>query len=185
MAFDGALKTLFTTLQASPFLAGVALGFGEELIGTTDLPTPCVIVAPVGGPWDAPGYVAGIDPQTENVWKTDEAVDLHMWAHSPSPTAQAIDHANEAELLRQKMLSALQDQRNQATSSGANATGLYWKPVNGRWLPMGNSVNRYGRAYVLTVIAEISVPMDPPTAGEATITAVNTNNSITSSQYVG
>jgi hypothetical protein len=179
----GALKTLVTQLAASAFMTGVAVSFGEEMIQAQDQPTPCVVVVPRGGPWEGPGYIYGQDPATENTWSTREAIDVWLWAFSTSVNAVAIDHADEVETLRQKVLSAFQDQRNQANTDGSSAPGLWWKPVSGHWEPLANAVNRYGRAYVLTVVAEIAVPMSLP-SGIATIGTETINSTITNGQHV-
>jgi hypothetical protein len=179
-------RTLSQTLAATSFLTGVAVSFGEEMIQAQDQATPCIVLVPIGGPYmDGPGYIAGLDPAVENVWSTRETIDVWCWAFSTSPSATAIDHADETLELRRKVLSAFQDQRNQAATDGSNLPGLYWKPVNGRWERLGDAVNRYGRAYVLTVMAEIAIPMaDPPGIQIATITSEQINNSVTGGQHV-
>lgn len=180
----GALKTLVTSLQASSFLGGVSVAFGEEMIAAQEMPLPFVVIVPKGGPWEEPGYIAGLDPSVENVWSTREEADIYMWAYSSATNAQPVDHADAVETLRQQVLSALQDQRNQANTDGSNAPGLYWKPTDGHWELMQNALSRYGRGYVLSVMTEIAVPCLPQLTNIATVTSETVNSQLTGSQHV-
>jgi hypothetical protein len=179
----GALKTLMTSLQGSAFLAGVNVLFGEEEIDDESSAPPKVVLVPVGGPWESPGYVAGIDPETMNIWETKENCDVYCIAFSTTTNAQPIDHADAVETLRQQVLSAFQDQRNTAATDGSNQPGLYWKPISGRWELRQNALVRYGRSYVFSVMADISVPMSPPT-NQATITSEQISATVTTPQHV-
>jgi hypothetical protein len=166
----GALKTLFGALSASSFLTGVSLVYGEEEIGEQSIPLPMVAIVPRGGPFvDDPGYINALDPTVERVWGISESVDLYLWAFSTATGATAIDHADATESLRQLVLSALQDQRVQFDSQGNQASGLWFKAVSERWEAMQGGFDRYGRALVLTVTVEISVPMATPP--NATVTS--------------
>jgi hypothetical protein len=81
------------------------------------------------------------------------------------------------------VLSAFQDQRNTAATDGSNQPGLYWKPISGRWELRQNALVRYGRSYVFSVMADISVPMSPPT-NQATITSEQISATVTTPQHV-
>ena len=173
----GALKTLFGALQASVFLQGVSLGFGEEMVAETDKSLPYVVMVPTTGAIDNnPGYAGGVDPNVEMIWGIHESVDLYLWANSSMPNAQPIDHADAVESLRQQVLSALRDQQAQGSDTNAIAFGLSWYPVSERWQVMQGAVERFGRALAITVAIEISVPMLPPP--EATIASYQLNKTI-------
>ena len=47
--------------------------------------------------------------------------------------------------------------------------GLWFKPVSERWELMQNAVNRFGRALVISTMAEISIVSAPPP--DATVTS--------------
>lgn len=162
----GALKTLFIMLQSQPSLRGVAVVFGEENIAAQDLACPVVVMVPGAGQWDAPGYIQDVNPSVEMIWGTTESIDLHCWA-AATGNDSPIDNADAVEVLRARVLQAFQLQLN---------NGLAYKPVAGRWLTMGNSVNRFGRAYVLTVQVDIGIPavLYP----DATVTQTTLNPSI-------
>lgn len=159
----GPLKTLFGALQASAYMAGVSLVYGEEEVNDQSQTLPMVVMVPRGGPVDNdPGYVKGLDPTVERVWGISESIDLYLWAYSTATNALPIDHADATETLRALVLSALQDQRVGFDAQGNELDGLWFKAVSERWEPMGGAFTRYGRALVLTVTAEISVPMATP-----------------------
>jgi hypothetical protein len=145
-------------------LSGVSLAFGEENKIAQDQPLPYICVVPVGGPWETPFYIKGLDPQIETSAGTHENVDMYLWAFDTSSTATAVEHADAVHDLMQLVFQAMQQQR---------PLGLLYKPVNGRWLDMNDATNRYGRAYVLTFMTDISVsdisPVDA-TVNEVTIT---------------
>jgi hypothetical protein len=179
----GALKALLSTLQASSFLSGVNVLFGEEELDDESKGTPKVVIVPDGGQWESPGYIKGVDPETVNIWETKEECEVYCIAFSATPNAQPIDHADEVESLRQLVLAAFQDQRNQANADGSSAPGIYWKPLSGRWEKRQNALNRMGRAYVFRMLADISVPMPAP-SGQVTVTSETINQTITSPQHV-
>lgn len=157
----GPLKTLVSMLQASVYLTGVDVRFGEEEIDDLTLVLPSVVIVPNGGPFTQwAGYSKGFDPDTEALWGTIESIDVKCWARSSSPTATPIDHADAVESLIPLVLSAFQDQRmNQGFVAGG---GLYYKPINGRWELMKNSLVRFGRGFTLTFSVEKTYAMAPP-----------------------
>lgn len=157
----GALKTLYGALQASAYMAGVSLVYGEEEVNDQSLALPMVVIVPRGGPIDNdPGYVKGLDPTIERVWGVSESIDLYLWANAVS--GLPIDNADAVESLRQLVLSALQDQRVAFDSNGNELDGLWYKAVSQRWETMQGAFTRFGRSLILTVTAEISVPMATP-----------------------
>lgn len=168
----GPLKTLYGALQASQYMAGVSFVYGDEEINTQRFQLPCVVMAPRGGPFQAPGYAFAVDPNTNMLWETQDTIDFWLWAASSDPTAQgAVDHADAVESLRQLFLSALQDQQAQYSDSASPAYGLYYKAVSGRWETVAqNPTSRYGRCYVVSVQLWIPIVMAPPT--EVTVTTV-------------
>ena len=163
----GALKTLLLTLQAAPTLAGVSVIYGEEDISAQDALLPVVVVVPVEGAYSEPGYSQNLDPNIENIAEVRESIDLHLWAVSSLDNPQPVDNADAIETLRAQVLQAFWSQR---------ATGLFWKPISERWVTDENAVDRYGRALVITVQADISVPDVSPT--EATIQTVEVDPTI-------
>lgn len=172
----GALKTLFGALQNSAYMSGVSLVYGEEDIAAQDFALPMVVMVPNGGPYDPnrqPAYIQGEDPTIEMAWAVTQNVDLYLWACSTSPTAQPIDHADAIETLRQLVLSAFQDQRVQFDSQGNTANGLAFTVVSERWEKMQNALNRFGRALVLSVTAELPVPMATPPFATVTSEVIN------------
>jgi hypothetical protein len=79
----GPLKTLFGALQASTFLTGVSLVYGEEEVHDTSLALPMVALVPTGGDFeDGPSYSTGLDPAVEAQWGVRESVDLYLWANN-------------------------------------------------------------------------------------------------------
>lgn len=173
----GALKTLFGALQASTFLTGVTLVFGEEEVHDTAQPLPMVVMVPMGGPFvDSPGYSRNLDVAVEQQWGVNESIDLYLWAMDTNPLAQPIDHADRIESLRANVLAALQDQRAQYTDFINIAHGLWFKPIQQRWQQMQGGYIRLGRALVITVISEIPIAM--PVPPEATITSTQINKTL-------
>lgn len=160
----GALKTLYGALQASSYMSGISLLYGEEEINDTSLAPPMVLIVPRGGPIDSdPGYAKDLDPTVDRVWAIRESLDIYLWGLSTAPGALPIDHADATETLRQLVLSALQDQRAQFDVNGDVARGLWFKAVSQRWETPQGSFLRYGRALILTVTVEISetTPIPP------------------------
>lgn len=148
----GSLATLMTMLQAAPTLSGASVVFGEEMVAAQDKDLPMVAIVPVGGTWGppgAPGYYQIADVNLNNIWMTQESIDLYLWAASLDPNADPIDHASAIEEFRAQVLQAFQHQA---------PTGLMFKPVSGRWQLDQRAVVRYGRAYVLTVVVDITIP---------------------------
>lgn len=160
----GSLKTLLTMLQQAPSLSGVNVSYGEELVQAQDLAPPRVVIVPVGGSWIEPGYFQSASANLESIWSTNESIDIYIFGYSKNLNAQPIDHADETENLRAKVLQAFQFRRE---------VGLFFKPMSGRWAQMGDSVNRYGRVYVLTIQVEIAVA--DVSQGDATVSTVTLN----------
>lgn len=171
----GALKTLFGALQASSYMSGVTLLFGEESKRFQEPVLPAIMMVPVGGPIDDnPGYIKGVDPATEMIWGIHERVEFWIWANDPSPTAQPIDHADAVEGVRQLLLSALRDQQAQYTDVASVSYGLTWKPTDERWALDDDAAIRWGRALIVSTLPVISVPMASiPGGPEATITSTS------------
>lgn len=166
----GAIKTLFGALQASTYLTGVSLVFGEENVNAQDSPLPMIIMVPVGGEINnTPGYAGGLDPAVEMIWGIREQVDFYLWAYDTTPGAQPIDHADAVETLRQKLLSALRDQQAQYADVASVSYGLSWYPVSERWSLYDGASVRYGRCLIVSTRPEIAVAMATPQ--EATITS--------------
>lgn len=175
----GPLKTLFGALQASTFLSGVSLVYGEEEINDASIALPMVAVVPIGGDFtDSSSWSRQLDPAIEMQWGLLEQVDLYLWACNTSPTAVPIDHVDAIESLRTLVLSALQDQRAQYTDVASVAYGLQYRVLRQRWQQMQNSYVRFGRALVLTVEMRIAIPMAVPQV--ATITSEQITFSVTS-----
>jgi hypothetical protein len=168
----GALKTFFGALQASQYMAGVALQFGEECIRAQEPVLPSITMVPRGGPIGASGYALNTDPNVEMLWGITESVDFYLWAAASSPTAQPIDHADAVESLRQLFLSAMRDQQAQYTDAASVSYGLAWKAVNERWATDNDALLRFGRCLIVTCEPEITVPMASiPGGPETTITS--------------
>jgi hypothetical protein len=168
MATIGSLEPLMDALTSAPTLAGASVVFGEENLASNEYPLPRVVVTPIGGNWESPGYYKDANPDVTAIWKTDENIELSLWAESTDPTRQLpIHHATAVEDFRAAVLQALQAQRS---------TGLFYKPVSGRWQLDQDAVSRLGRSYVLTVVVEITVPDVVPI--EATYTSVTLTEEI-------
>jgi hypothetical protein len=171
-----AYQTLMTQLAAAPVMTGVAVQFGEESIADQSQPLPRVVLVPLGGNVTEPGYSFDTNTGAENQWSVVEQCDVYMLAWSSVVDATPIDHANEVELLRQKVLSAFQWQRlNENETTGAETGGLYWKPLRMRWARFGDALDRYGRCCVLTVEVEIPMVDQSFVYDDATITTVEQN----------
>lgn len=176
----GAIKTLFGALQASQYItaAGISLVFGIEELNQQRYPLPFVTVVPLGGPYEAPGYAGGIDPATEMLWETPEAIDFWIQAASTDPSNQgAIDHTDAIEAAHQALLSAFRDQRAQYTDVSQVSFGLAFAPKSRRWEALGNNApSRFGRALVVRSEFRITSPIATPPGGpEATITSTPTS----------
>ncbi len=148
---DAVLEIMMLMLQDAPSLQGVSVVFGEESINDEAAALPMIAVVPIGGPWFNDSGPVDQPVGIEQVWTGQESIDIYMWSSGdpnsfPAPTP--IQNATAVELLRQKVLQAFQFQRPR---------GLVFKPVSGRWQRMGDGQNRYGRAYVMTIVVEIIV----------------------------
>lgn len=176
----GALKTLFGALQASTYLSGVTLAFGEEMISAQEATLPYVVMVPKGGPITADGYEGNGDPIVERRWKINERIEFYLWAvAASSPNADRIDHADAVETLRQQLLTALQDQRAQYADVISVANGNYFDATEQRWQLEGEANTRYGRALILSVNFEITVDTTISTGPIATINTFNLTSTIT------
>lgn len=174
----GVYGTLVTMLSGAAPLSGVYVRFGEEAIADESSADPRVVIVPLGGAVTPNGYQQAGDPDDENRWSIVEQAEIWCGAWSSSAGAQPVDHADAVDDLRRRVLSALAIQRyslDPATS--AIYGGLWWAPVSGRWERFGDSVMRYGRAYVLTVQVELTVT-DYTTFTDATVTSVALSQSI-------
>lgn len=167
----GSIKTLCTMLSGFLSAYDIDVRYGEEFVFANDMKLPCVIVVPNGGPWEQNGYARDTAHQNtdangrtnvyydstseNNRWMTHEDIQLYCWSADvdangrEKDTAQPVDHANAVENLRAKVLQALQQQA---------PNGLMYRPIAGQWVRASEEVTRYGRAYVLTVNVDITVP---------------------------
>ena len=171
----GPLKTLLGALQASSFLSGTTVVFGDEETNTQRFPLPLVVMIARGGSYDEPGTATRIDPATEMIWQKYQTIEFRLFAASSDPVNQgAVDHADAIETLRANLLSALRDQRAQYTDVNSVAHGLFAKPMSGDWMSIAqNAPSRYGRVYVLTCMVLIPILMSSIQGGpEATVTSV-------------
>lgn len=176
----GALKTLFGALQASQYMTAlnIALVFGIEELNQQRYPLPFITMVPLGGPYEAPGYAAGVDPATEMLWETPEAIDFWIQAASTDPNNQgSIDHADAIESVHQALLSAFRDQRAQYIDVNAVSFGLAFAPQSRRWEALGNNAaSRLGRALVVRAGFRITTPIATlPSGPEATIASTPTS----------
>lgn len=175
----GPLKTLFTALQSSAFMSGVAVIFGKEEINTQRFGLPGVVVDPIGGPYVAPGFATDasgneIDPDTNMTWQKSPTVDLWLYAASIDPALQgAIDHADAVEALEQLVLSALQDQQAQYTDANNVTYGFTYAAINHRWETSTNAVSPYNRSLVISVRLDVPIVQAAPT--QATVRSVQVN----------
>lgn len=166
----GGLKTLMNTLIADPILAAhnVLIAFGEESMQLASDGQPYLCVVPMGGQWTSePGYSSTLPEGTSDVWTRYELLDLQMVNNSAASNATGIDHEDSIEDLCTWTLQALK---------GQLSTGLYFKPLSGRWLQMQGAASRFGRTYILTCSIEITVAGVQPT--NATVTSVTHTETI-------
>lgn len=175
----GALKTLYGALAASSYLTGVALVYGEEEVHDQSQNLPMVVMVPTDGTYTeaTSGYSGDMNAAIERSDSIDVNIDLYLWGFDTTPAATPIDHADATETLRASVLAALQDQRAQYTDVISVAYGLYFQPLRERWQAMQGAFNRYGRALVLTVSAEVTVTT--PVPQEATVTSYTLSKTIT------
>jgi hypothetical protein len=174
----GPFKTFFGALQASTFLTGVSLAFGEEMVHDQSQNLPRIVVVPMGGQFEnSPGYAKDLDPTIEAIWTVGEMVDFYLWAYDTTPGADRIDHEDAAGTLLGNLLAALQDQRAQYTDVSSVDHGLYFHPVSERWQTMGDAFTRFGRALVASVL--VPIPRAQPAPQVATITSETINYTIT------
>jgi hypothetical protein len=187
----GPYKTLFQALQASAYLTGVTLAFGEEMINAQDQSLPYVVMVPIGGDAGEPGYAIdgstspGSDPPlpnqyldvyTEDLWQFSEVFRFYIWAADPSQ--QPIDNAEATRAIRLALLAALRDQRAMRDANGNVYYGLSFKALRSDWESMQNAVNRYGRALILTVQVDIPEVIAAPTSIEVQVQTTQFNPSI-------
>jgi hypothetical protein len=174
----GPFKTFFGALQASTFLAGVSLAFGEEMVNDESQALPRIVVVPMGGQFESsPGYARDLDPTIEAIWTVGEQIDFYLWAYDTTPGADRIDHEDAAGTLLGKLLAALQDQRAQYTDVSSVDHGLYFHPLSERWQQMQGGFVRYGRALVASVL--VPIPRAQPAPQVATVTTTTQNITIT------
>src|SRR5258706_639714 len=165
----GALKTLMTMLSEAPSLADATIVFGEEMVHAQDQALPMVVVVPTGGTWMMPGYYKNGNVDVNNIWMTSENIDLYLWAASIESDSTPVDHANAVEALRAAVLQAFQDQQ---------PYGLMYRPISGRWMLGHDELNRYGRAYVLTISVDTTVPDVVPVEPDVSKTTINATISV-------
>jgi hypothetical protein len=185
----GPLKTLFLALQASTYMSGVSLAFGEEMTRAQEFTLPYVVMVPIGGNHERPGYAmdgsAGVqangakpgalDEWIDRTWEIHQRVDFYLWHAqlagdgSLDPSANPVDHADAVETLRLAVLSALHDQRAMPDANGNAYYGLDWKSLGEHWETAQNAVNRFGRALVVSVQINTPVVMAPPAQGEVVV----------------
>lgn len=171
-------KTLFLALQASSFMSGVSLAFGEEAIADQSKNLPYVVMVPRGGPSQEPGYArdgSQLEPQdldvnTEDLWEFAETFQFYCWNVSTNGAAQLpVDHAEATRSLRLLVLSALRDQRDMLDANGQAYRGLSFRVLRSDWETMEGAVNRYGRALIVSVQIDIPEVMSIPTGLEQTV----------------
>ncbi len=178
----GSIRTLVTMLSGFLDVYGIDVRYGEEFVFANDVRLPCVVVVPVGGPWEQNGYARDtahtnaegrtyFDASSENNrWMTHEDMQIFCWSADvdangrEKDTATPIDHADAVENLRAKVLQAFQQQTND---------GLMYRPVGGEWVRASSETLRYGRAYVLTVNVDVTVPDIQPVLADVTETTIN------------
>lgn len=197
----GPIKTLFLALQASSFMTGVTLVYGEEMKKAQDVTLPYVVMVPTRGSHSEPGYAVdgsagsqdaltkppAIDIYTETLWQIDEQIDFYLW-HAKTlsdgeldPDALPVDHADAIETLRLALLSAMREQTARLDANGKSYYGLNWKSLGEQWESASDAVSRFGRALVVSVQVSMSVVMAPPTQSEATVETTEFDPSISES----
>jgi hypothetical protein len=170
----GSLKTLVQMLKGFFDVYNIDVRFGEEFVWDNTVKLPCVVVAPLGGQWEQTGNFRDASQYQNNTWMTNEDIQIYCWAAAVDAngreldTATAVDHADAVENLRAKVLQSFQQQA---------PYGLMFRPTHGQWVWAGSETVRYGRAYVLTVNVDISVPDIQPV--DATVITETINPSIT------
>lgn len=187
----GPYKALLQALQASTFMSGVTIAYGEEMIAAQDQPLPYVVMVPRGGESVEPGYAMDgstspgsdlplpnqyLDVYTENLWQFSEVFQFYIWASDPSQ--QPIDNAEATRTVRLALLAALRDQRAMRDASGNVFYGLSFRALRSDWEQMANAVSRFGRALVLTVQIDIPEVMAAPTSIETQVQTTQFNPSI-------
>lgn len=186
----GPYETFFLALQASVYMTGVTMAFGEEMIAAQDVALPSVVMVPRGGPAQEPGYArdgSATDPQdidvyTDDLWEFGEIFQFYCRAKSNDPTRQKPLHHHEAtRALRLLLLSALRDQRAMSDGTGAVFYGLSFKALRSDWesmqdtsfgrtgQPFDRPIDRFARALVLSVQVNVPEVMAPPTQSEVTV----------------
>ena len=164
----GLYGTLIGTLTDFLTPLGVTVSFGEEYIIAQDKPLPAVVVVPVGGPMESPGYWQSRDPEDDGIGAlATESVDLYLLSYDAVTDAPA-NHADAVLLLRAQVLQALWGQQSAGLKIHFDAQG--------RWIQSQDAAIRYGRSYVLTVKLDQSITDVQPV--EATVTSVTINQSI-------
>lgn len=175
----GPTKTLFLALQASAFMQGVSLDYGEEKISGSDLPPPRVVMVPRGGPWyepenvredDGTGTLSPVNQSIGRLFGCSKTIEFYLWAKSTDPAAQPIDEVNEVEALAVMFASALGDQRAMSDVLGNVAYGLVFKIVREDDVNIEGQ-NAYGRALKITVV--VDVPRIPAPSPDAEVTQTN------------
>lgn len=164
----GSLKTLYTALVNAPTLAGTSVVYGEENKYAQDYPLPLFVVIPIGGPFQpGQGYIKGLGQTVAVIWAVDEQIDVAVWA-AVGDGALPIDNADAAENAAALMLQALANQR---------PSGLTYRPVSRSWRTLDGDLSRYGRALILSFVAQVPIPGVSPVM--ATVTSVEIDESIT------
>lgn len=162
----GSLKNLYTALQTAPTLAGMSVVYGEEEQNDQSLPLPMFVIMPQGGPFQpGQGYIKGLGQTVAVIWTVDEQIDVAVWATAVS--GLPIDNADATEQAAALMLQALANQR---------PSGLTYRPVSRRWQLMQGAYTRYGRALVLSFVAQVPIPGVTPSM--ATVTSIEIDDSI-------
>lgn len=151
MTSIASIKTLVTMLREAPTLVGASIAFGDENISAQEYALPYLCVVPTGGQYKpGQGYFKQADTDIYVIWNVDTKLDLYLWAHSEDPSAEALDHVEAIEIFRAQVLQAINNQR---------PSGLFYYPVSERWSAYDDQItSRYGRALVLTVNCEVSIP---------------------------
>lgn len=164
----GSLKMLYTALVNAPTLAGTSVVYGEENEAAQDYPLPMFVIMPQGGPFlPGQGYIKGLGQTVAVIWTIDEQIDVAVWA-AAGAGALPIDNADATENAAALMLQALANQR---------PSGLTYRPVSRTWKTMSGAFSRYGRALILSFVAQVPIPGVSPVM--ATVTSVEVDDSIT------
>lgn len=186
----GPYKTLLQALQASTFLSGVTMAFGEEMVADQGSPLPYVCMVPIGGDVSEGYAMSGVtspgsdlplpnqylDTYTENLWQCSEVFRFYIWAADPS--GLPIDNAEAARAVRLSVLSALRDQRGMRDQNGNVFYGLSFRPLRTEWETAAGAVSKNGRALVLTVQIDIPEVIAPPTSIETAVQTTQFNPTV-------